>query len=82
MHYRVERQQGGAWRPTVGAIRAENARQAVALASGAAGIYRAIPYEAMGVEEHFTVPEWGPPEPIESSGRRLTVRGHAAAGGG
>ena len=65
MHFTVERKHCNGWELVVGAVQAEDAAQAVVRASSDPGLYRVGPIGATGLKEHFVVPEWGPPEPIE-----------------
>lgn len=64
MHFAVQGRYGGSWH-LVGAIEAESAIQAVSRAAPDAGLYRAGPLGTTGLERHFVVPTWGPPEPVE-----------------
>ena len=68
MHFRVERERGGIWHEITSAIEANSAAQAVARACSDAGRYRAGPHGSTDEVEHFVVPAWGPPEPVEEDG--------------
>lgn len=65
MDFTVERELLGSWDLVTGAIAANDAAQAVARACSDPGLYRASPIGTSGLHEHFMVPSWGPPEPVE-----------------
>lgn len=64
MNFTVERWSERGWELKAVAL-ADDARQAVARGAEDPGLYRARPLGTRGLEEHFSLPEWGPPEPVE-----------------
>lgn len=73
MDFTVERRYDGSWHLVGGAIEAKSAIQAVIRAASDGGLYRAAPLGTSGLEQHFIVPTWGPPEPVESGVTGETV---------
>lgn len=67
MDFTVERNEAGDWKLIAAAVMADDAAQAVRRAGFDAGLYRASPLGTSGLDEHFVVPVWGPPEPVEST---------------
>jgi hypothetical protein len=65
MEFTVERESDEGWEAVAAAIYATDAAQAVTRTCNDAGTYRAAPLGTSGIHEHFVVPTWGPPEPVE-----------------
>jgi hypothetical protein len=65
VEFTVERSLGGVWEIVAGVVTAGSAAHAVTLVCTDEGLYRARRTGTTGPHEHFAVPAWGPPEPVE-----------------